>query len=332
MAVIAITLMTKDPSSFFDSRPVAVVTCLGDVTADLVITELHQRKVPVVRFDLGDLPEHLSVSARLGRSQFRGILTTDTRTLPFDGVRSLYYRRPTLPAYSTLSNQNARFATAQVRAGLRGILDNLPDCFYVNHPAAIATAEFKAAQLRVADELGMLVPDTLITNSLDDARAFAAEHSEVIYKPLHATDYERAGEPVTIWTRTVTSDELDVRVAVTLHLFQEKVNKVADWRVTVIGGEVFCVQIEHPDAALDWRYDYEALTYSVVEPPERLVRQLHAFLDRFGLVFGCFDFGLTSSGEPVFFECNPNGQWAWIESVTGLPMTAAFADLLQKGV
>jgi hypothetical protein len=30
-------------------------------------------------------------------------------------------------------------------------------------------------------------------------------------------------------------------------------------------------------------------------------------------------------------ECNPGGQLAWIEQGTGLPITVALADLLQKG-
>ncbi len=28
---------------------------------------------------------------------------------------------------------------------------------------------------------------------------------------------------------------------------------------------------------------------------------------------------------------NPNGQWGWLEEKTGLPMAAAFADLLAQG-
>ncbi|MEL5957639.1 hypothetical protein AADR41_23270 [Streptomyces sp. CLV115] len=30
-------------------------------------------------------------------------------------------------------------------------------------------------------------------------------------------------------------------------------------------------------------------------------------------------------------ECNPNGQWAWLEDAAGLPITAAIADLLESG-
>ncbi|MFC5183451.1 hypothetical protein [Actinomadura harenae] len=44
------------------------------------------------------------------------------------------------------------------------------------------------------------------------------------------------------------------------------------------------------------------------------------YLKVFGLEFGCFDFGLTERDEPVFFECNPNGQWSWLEERTGAPI------------
>ena len=47
-----------------------------------------------------------------------------------------------------------------------------------------------------------------------------------------------------------------------------------------------------------------------------------------GLNFGCFDFIVTPSGEYVFLECNPNGQWLWVELETGLPISQAIAEFL----
>lgn len=40
---------------------------------------------------------------------------------------------------------------------------------------------------------------------------------------------------------------------------------------------------------------------------------------------------LDRDGEPHWLELNPNGQWGWLEERTGLPMGAAFADLLAQG-
>jgi hypothetical protein len=51
-------------------------------------------------------------------------------------------------------------------------------------------------------------------------------------------------------------------------------------------------------------------------------------LRAFGLNFGCFDILVTKAGEPVFLEMNPNGQWLWVENMTGLPIGQAIAHQL----
>jgi D-alanine-D-alanine ligase-like ATP-grasp enzyme len=98
--------------------------------------------------------------------------------------------------------------------------------------------------------------------------------------------------------------------------------------VTVIGDEIFCVRID--SNLLDWRTDYDKLAYSVVQPPPGITEALRAYLSHFGLVFGAFDFAIDTAGQWWFLECNPSGQWAWLEPETGLPMTSAMANLLER--
>lgn len=310
--------------------PVLVVTQLDDPTADLVIGELTERDVPIIRLDTADFPHTVSLSTHIGQDVgITGRVRTMSREVDVSRVRSLYYRRPTQFDFEHLEGQDARFARAQARYGFGGALANLPGCLYVNHPTAIADAEVKPAQLAAAADVGLTVPPTLITNEPDEARAFAAKHAPIVYKPLRATRYQAENEPCTVWTREIAVDDLTDAVAGTAHLFQATVDKVADLRITVIGDRVFCVRIDTRDPALlDWRYDYDQLSYTTTEPPSGVTGRLHAYLRRFGLVFGCFDFALTAAGEAVFLECNPNGQWAWLQQPTGLPMAQAFADLL----
>jgi len=314
-----------------DRRPIAVVTAADDPTADLVIRELHDRCVPVVRFDAADFPAALTLSARVGAGHgLHGQLRTTSRTADLSALRSLYYRRPTHFSFAHLSEQDARFAVAQARYGLGGVLASLPGCLYLNHPHRIADAEFKPSQLAVAVHAGFAVPPTLITNDPEDARAFAAAHQSVVYKPLWSTAHMLNGQPGVVWVGDVDAGDIDGSVSATAHLFQAKVAKIADVRVTVVGDQVFAVRIDSD--LLDWREDYDRITaYTVIRPPSELDRALHAYLQRFGLMFGCFDFAVTARGEWVFLECNPNGQWAWLEPPTGLPMTAAIASLLEKG-
>ncbi|MFI8080222.1 ATP-grasp ribosomal peptide maturase [Kitasatospora sp. NPDC086009] len=311
-----------------DPGPVLVVTNLDDPTTDLVIDALHDRGLPIVRFDSGDFPTTLSFAATITPHGIEGSLTTPTRTAGLSNIRSLYYRRPSGFAFPHLDEQSARFAVTQARYGLGGVMASLPGCLYVNHPHRIGDAEFKPSGLAVAAECGFLLPATLITSEPATARTFIRRVGPVIYKPLSTPLYRIDGVSCTVEVADVTVDEIDDAVAGTAHLFQQRIDKIADVRVTVMGDQVFCVRID--SNLLDWRTDYTRLTYSVVLPPVGLDRQLRAYLDRFGLVFGAFDFAIDQHGRWWFLECNPSGQWAWLEPETGLPMVTAMADLLER--
>ncbi|MFF7750442.1 ATP-grasp ribosomal peptide maturase [Streptomyces sp. NPDC007971] len=311
-----------------DPRPVLVVTSLYDPTADVVISELHDRDIPVVRLDSGDFPASLSVEAEITPQGIQGRLLTPSRTADLAHVRALYYRRPSGFAFPHLSEQDARFAVTQARYGLGGVLAALPGCLYVNHPHRIGDAEFKPAGLAAAVEAGFLVPPTLITSSPDAARAFVKRHDSVIYKPLSNPVYLIDDVSSVVKVAEVGAEDIDESVAGTAHLFQQRVPKSADVRVTVIGSKMFCVRIDSD--LLDWRTDYSRLRYTPVEPPPRIEPALHHYMRHFGLVFGAFDFCIDEDGQWWFLECNPSGQWYWLEPETGLPMRAALADLLER--
>lgn len=200
---------------------------------------------------------------------------------------------------------------------------------HVNHPRRVYSAEYKPAQLAQASKLGFTVPPTLITNDPAQVAGFADAYGSIIYKVLRQTSHELNGRAATVWVAEVDPAELDASISATAHLFQQKVSKVADVRVTVVKDNAFCVRIDSVDGLLDWRADYGQLRYSVIPAPAGIIVALKKFLETFGLVFGCFDFAIDRDGEWIWLECNPNGQWAWMEEPTGLPMTAAFADLLE---
>ncbi|TVL90049.1 hypothetical protein CD790_24595 [Streptomyces sp. SAJ15] len=313
-----------------EHRPVLVATEADDFTADMVITELNRRHVPVVRFNPADIGEGgLTVSARFGTcpAPVVGQVRTVSRTADLAQVRAVYWRRPVWPTFQHLAEDDARFAAAQVRYGLGGTLYALEGPLWVNHPLRITAADYKPTQLALAQRLGLAVPPTLVTNDPVAAREFITAHGQVIYKTLRWTPYERDGVPVTGWAEPVTADEIDDSVRVAPHLFQVRVDKAADVRVLVVGRRAFAVRIDSD--LLDWRKDYSALSYTVVDLPDNVNKALLGFLDHLGLVSGSFDLAVDRAGDYWWLELNPNGQWGWLEDKTGLEMSAAFADLLQ---
>ncbi|MHA4813211.1 ATP-grasp ribosomal peptide maturase [Streptomyces aculeolatus] len=315
-------------------RPVLVVTQADDVTSDMVIGELNERgRVPVVRLDPAELGDALVFSARFGAGTGAGAplgqVRTTSRLAALETVRAVYWRRPSWPDFAHLAKADARFSAAQVRHGLGGTLYALREALYVNHPLSMQTAEHKVLQLAAAERFGLAIPPTLVSNDLGDIRGFIAAHGRVVYKTLRWTPYSRAGQGMSTWTEAVTAEELDESVAVAPHLFQARVEKVADVRVVVIGDHVFAVRIDSD--LLDWRADYGALTYKVIDLDGRLENALRAFLDHFSLVSGSFDLALREDGQVCLFELNANGNWGWLQDATGAPMSSAFADVLERG-
>ncbi|WP_129841953.1 ATP-grasp ribosomal peptide maturase [Streptomyces sp. RFCAC02] len=314
-----------------DERPVLVVTAADDLTADMVLMELNRRDVPVMRFDPRDIGTTLTISARFGICSAPAArqVRTPSRTADLSRVRAVYWRRPQWPAFPDLEPDDARFAAAHVRYGLGGSLFASDSPLWVNHPLRNAAADYKPAQLALAQRLGLAVPPTLVTNCPHEAREFITAQGDVISKTLRWTPYTRNGVPVTGWADPVTADEIDDSVRVAPHLFQARVDKAADLRVLIVGHRTFAVRID--SELLDWRKDYSALTYTVERLPHRVDKALHHYLESLGLVSGSFDLAVDRQGEHWWLELNPNGQWGWLETETGLPMSAAFADLLTQG-
>jgi hypothetical protein len=49
------------------------------------------------------------------------------------------------------------------------------------------------------------------------------------------------------------------------------------------------------------------------------------------LEYGAIDMRLTPEGDYVFLEINPNGEYLYVEQATGLPISRALAEHLQRG-
>src|SRR5262249_39589241 len=251
-------------------------------------------------------------------------------------IGSVYYRRPTrfrLP--EGLSDGDAIFAAVEARLGLGGVLAAL-DARWVNHPARVAVAEYKPLQLRYAAKAGLRVPRTLITNDHGAAVAFAEKiDGPVVCKTLSSLVLSEGGTPHITYTTPVQPAGIDARqLAATAHLLQEWIPKAFEVRVTMVGARALGVAIHAGSerGRADWRSDYAQLRYEQIEVPAGIAARMGGYLRMLGLAFGAFDFVVTPDGEWVMLECNPAGQWLWLQEETGVPIAAALADLLTEGM
>ena len=310
----------------------------GDRSADAVAVELDTRGVRSFRFDTADFPRRVRVSANFGQDRplrWSGEIEAAEGRLALDDVIAVYYRKPRDFEFPPAMSEPERlFARAQARVGLGGVLSSM-SVRWINHPAAIADAEYKPRQLVAAARCGLTTPPTLITNDPAEVRGFAAGNSPLVVKPLAAPIVHEGGGYSAVYTRIITEDDLaDLGgVQVTAHLFQKFVKKSHEIRVTVVGERLFPVAIHAGSDAsrIDWRTDYDTLSYEVVNCPDSVVEGITRYLKSEGLVYGAFDFVCAQeTSDWVMLECNAAGQWGWLAEECNLPIAAAIADELLR--
>lgn len=311
-----------------------------DQHAKIVAQELGRRGISSVWIDPGDFPAQAAVSLAFNDSDGDGCsVAFGGRELPLSGIKTIWYRRPNLPAVSEeLEPDDREFARLECRQFLGGLWQILADRFWISYPDRIAAASYKPFQLHLARRLGFEIPRTLMTNDpAQVARFFRRCGENAVYKTF--TQHSRTrpdGRAVSILTNRLEPKNLEnlegVRQAPCI--FQEYVSKRIEIRVTVMGRRVFAAEIHSQDSEvsrIDWRrYDLDRTPYRPHVLPTDIERRCLDLVENLGLAFGCIDLILTPEGRYVFLEINPNGQWLWVESLTGQPMLAHFVEMLSQ--
>ena len=104
--------------------------------------------------------------------------------------------------------------------------------------------------------------------------------------------------------------------------------------MTVVGKESFCCKIHSQSLPTgkgkeDWREGYNiGLPQEWINTPSIIHSFCLNYLKKVSLNFGCFDFIYSKNKNYYFLECNPNGQWMWIENDIGIPISKSIADFL----
>ena len=298
-------------------------------------------EIPWVRLNTEDAPKNAIVTIDPAALSGRIFLSDSQRSIELSAVKAVWYRKPDSPNLShfALSEAGLEYVEAEFNEILLGTYALLNHVLWINNPLTSRLAHRKLLQLSVARQVGLETPPTVVTNDLDEALAFAKFCDwNLAIKSLGSISVTRRDSQDVqlhygIFTRRVGREELLSVIDSIRHmptLFQKYIPKDYELRVTCVGRRVFCCKIysqESADGKEDSRLDLYGARHELCDWPE-LSRMLLAYLDAFDLNFGCFDLAVTPDGQPVFFECNPNGQWLWIEELTGAPISRAIADLL----
>jgi len=309
---------------------ILIISHEQDPHAERVIRHLSASGQQVLLFNLSELPDRATLSIeydRHGRPQI-DYLRASGAQYALHQVKSVWWRRPQIPDLSSITDPQVNlFSANEWNEAINGLWQLL-DARWMNDPTRDDAASRKARQLRVAAEVGLKVPQTLITSDPQRALRFVNErgHGKTVYKTFSCTH--------AIWreTRVLRPEDLahidTVRVAPVI--FQEFVPAESDLRITAVGGKLFTAAIRLPtkEESVDFRMHVGDATMCIESLPSDVHSKLLALLKCLGLEYGAIDMRRTPDGEYYFFEVNTAGEFLFVEDRTGQPIARAIGDWL----
>jgi len=267
-----------------------------------------------------------NISARLGRGGSSAtVAIEDGSTISIADFRVLWLRRPranqiVLGEYSDPAS--IELINNECRGGIFGILNTNFTGRWISTLEATQRASDKVAQLQVASLCGFRIPETLITQTRSEVSEFYNRFSsKVIVKPLVGI------QGPMLMTRFLDNPNLLNADAfrVCPSIYQEYISGTRHVRLNCFGDLSFAASIDSED--LDWRPNLN-IPIRPWPVPDDVHQRVRRVLDDLGLEMGVVDLKETRDGELVWLEVNPQGQFLFLEALTGMPLASYFADFL----
>ena len=305
-----------------------ILTSDQDLTADYLIVELIRGQLPYFRLNSEEI-SRAELTFSLNDSGPARTISVGPRTLDLGTVAAVWYRRSIHPIpNATLTPAERYFVAGELRHLAMGLVLN-PRIIWVNPLDKVSVAEHKLFQLQVARNLGLQIPRTLVSADVEKLRSFASANAAgTICKPIFHGMFFDGLSRHSVYTRRLDVETLD---APSLNacpiLLQEEMPRIVDVRATFIGRHCFVADIRGDTSMIDWRDPGTVVDYAVSSLDDTTVALCRKMLAELGLVYGAFDFIRTPTGNLVFLELNPTGEWAWLEDKLSFPMRDAFIEV-----
>ncbi len=327
-------------STKFRAR-VLISTFVYDYTALAVAQALEHIGCDVQRWFMPDYPMRQALSFSIAPDRALCInargAEIDRNLDEFDVV---WFRRFSKPYINedVLHPDDVAMTKAETELFIEGIAPLVgANTRQINPVYNAERADNKLFQLALAQEAGLIVPETLFSNDPARIREFISRHKEcgVVHKQFRSHCWKENGKRYGNYTATVTLEQLpaDAYLQMVPGIFQPRIKKAKEIRAVFFGSYCIAAAIDHRphDHGDDWR-SQDRQDWRPFALPEHIVNRIRCYMKSLGIVFGSADLILTPEGDYVFLEINEQGQFLWLEqSAPELPVLDAFCRFVVEG-
>lgn len=293
-----------------------------DFGTDYICLELEKTKVNYLRINRDEFSEY-DVFFDLKKLQLHITINKIDYIISDASLKSVYYRAPIYlrDIYKPNISMEEQLYRTQWTAFIRN-LTIFENAKWMNNPISTFKSENKLLQLKYANKLGFLIPDTFVTNieniKLNDDLFY-------IVKSLDTAVLRVDDREAFIYSNLVTANEIrDSKLALSPVVIQDYIgnkSRKIDIRVTVIEDEIFAVRILKNGHGIngDWRREKEDIEYIEFSLPKDIKEKCLLITKALSLNFGAIDF-IEYNNNFYFLEINPTGEWAWLVENAKLPI------------
>ncbi|OKH52419.1 MvdC family ATP-grasp ribosomal peptide maturase [Calothrix sp. HK-06] len=304
-------------------------------TIDRVAQAVLKRGAQPFRLDTDKFPIEVQLKAHLSKFGNTHTLKYGDNSITSQQVKGVWMRRIWHPQFSKLAPQFEAACVRESIATLQGFWDSLKHARWVDDLQRINAVENKLYQLRIAQEVGLTIPETIVTNAPEQAQKFFHKlKGKMVAKLLTPLSYSMESLYEFLYTSLVKEEDLLDAEALRYcpMVFQEQIPKQRELRVIYVNGKLFVGALDaskYEKITVDWRrVNPNTCVWEPHELPAEISLRLNSFMARVGLTFGAFDFIQTPSGEYVFLEINPVGEWGMLERDLNYAISDAIAEAL----
>lgn len=321
------------------NNKILIITHTGDNFSIEKVTEyIEHNGFEVIRFDVDLYPMQNRLTTVFEDESWISILETAETKYRLDDIAAVWYRRAYNIGNGLKEEMDAKFygaAMGEIRNTLFGFLESI-DAYSLGKPSVYRRLDSKEEQLKIAEKIGLTIPETCMTNNPEQARQFILKHKNVIGKMQTGFAIYEDGVENVVFTNVIDEDKLEELDSLQYcpMQFQTRLEKKKELRVTVVGQDIYAFEIDSQKseaAKIDWRKDGLNLIDQWVETqlPREIELKLLELLDVYHVDYGAIDIILTPEDEYYFIEINAAGEFFWLDNLTdGNLISKSIADLL----
>ena len=319
---------------------ILILTNKDDITVDFIVNRLKLNNIPYYRLNTEDIPNQITVDFDVNNDKFGLYDKSKEKYINLKGVKSVYFRRAevsTLSYINDISIQELNYLRSELAFVLEGVYKILQSKYWLNNVYRIREAENKIYQLQIARKIGFEIPISIISNVPDTIMETIKKcENDCILKPIKTGNMKDDETPKVIFTSKIENEIIseEERIQSFPLFLQKNIHKKCDLRCIVVGEKVFAAQIESQgvkEAQIDWRRSKDYLEHKIHELPVHIEKMCIQMTKQLNLNYSAIDLILNEQGDYIFLECNPNGQWAWLEKRLGFPISESIVNMLVEG-